>query len=316
MKLNLKLPLMGISLAGFLFNGYSQDTLRQDKKISFVDSVIAESEKYSTTTHFIYEILKNSETNFHNVNKLETIIKNMEKKFEKKWEYSSEEVLDILLAADKEIKNQDLKVKTSQLDCDDLSYIYNAIGERFNLNLFVVQTPDHMFIRYDSDGKHDASNSNNQVNNGDFNLETTNLEVYYDEDYKKWINISEHSIEKEVYLKNLTKQELIARAYRVLGANFSKKGQDDLALKEYNRALELDSNYAEAHYNKGNIFFDRIDYDSAFKEFSKVIELDPNHAMAYWVRETLYRSFGSLKKANLDLKKYKELKSKRPPRTF
>ena len=62
MKFNWRFPLItGISLIGFLFNGHSQDTLRQDKKISFVDSVMAESKKYPTTTHFIYEILKNSQ---------------------------------------------------------------------------------------------------------------------------------------------------------------------------------------------------------------------------------------------------------------
>lgn len=312
MKLKYKLPLIaGAFLVNSLF-GYSQ----AQEKSSFADSIMAESEKYPTTTHFIYEILKNSETNFHNVNKLEKIIKNVEKEFEKKWGYSQNEVLDILLAADKEIKDQDLKIKTFPLDCDDLSYIYNAIGERFNLNLFVVQVPDCMFIRYDSDEKHDALNSNNSVNNGDFNLETTNLEVYGDEYHKKWRNISKYSIEKGVYLKNLTKQELIARAYCTRGIIFSKKGDYDLAIQEYNRAIELDSNYAKAHYYKANAFFDNLDYDLAIQEYTKAIELDPNHAMAYDGRKTLYRIFGNLRKANLDLKKYEELKGKRPPRDF
>ena len=133
MKFNWKTPLItGAFLASSIFYGYSQ----AQEKPSFVDSVMAEAEEYPTTTHFGYSNLENSNLNFHDINKLESIIKNVENQCGKKEKYSKWEVIKILNTTDNEIKNFGLKIRLDKFNCDDFSSIYLAVGEKFNLPLF------------------------------------------------------------------------------------------------------------------------------------------------------------------------------------
>jgi len=46
----------------------------------------------------------------------------------------------------------------------------------------------------------------------------------------------------------------------------------------YNKAIELNPQYAEAYNHRGNIYFDKKEYDKAFQDYDKVIELDQNLA--------------------------------------
>ena len=105
----------------------------------------------------------------------------------------------MLNAINKEIGDLEIDIKDGKIDCDDLSFIYLAVGEKLNLNLYGVYAPGHVFIRYDSDGKHDVLNSENPINNEDFNWETTNLREYYDKNILK----------KKRSLKNQLKMEFI-----------------------------------------------------------------------------------------------------------
>jgi tetratricopeptide (TPR) repeat protein len=54
------------------------------------------------------------------------------------------------------------------------------------------------------------------------------------------------------------------------------------ALKDYNRAIELDPKLAFAYYSRG-LMQDRQlkDRQSALKDYNRAIELDPNYEMAY-----------------------------------
>src|SRR3989344_6195545 len=202
MKFNLKNYLAtGAILAGGLFSNY----LQAQENSSFIDSVMAEARKYPSTTHFMYELNKENNFNFHDLNKLEKIIEGVEKQCGKKEKYSREEAIEILKTTGKEIKNLGLEYKSNKFDCDDMSYIYLAVGEKFNLPLYGVLIPFHFFIRYDPDGKHNFLDSIDSVNKGDFNWETTDGKIVEDNKfYKKGAN----SIKKGGYLKNLTKQEL------------------------------------------------------------------------------------------------------------
>src|SRR3989338_3746051 len=109
MKTNLKNYLFAGTIAfGTLFSGFSQ---AQSPKLldKLSADVLAESEKYPTATHFIYEIQKNSDRNFNDVKTLEKIISNVESKFPKKQEYSKEEAIKILNTVHEEINSFGLK---------------------------------------------------------------------------------------------------------------------------------------------------------------------------------------------------------------
>src|SRR3989338_2371593 len=70
--------------------------------------------------------------------------------------------------------------------CYRTSLIYLAIGQTNNQPFYgvvvrgVMETPSHMFVRYDSDGMHDPVNPGNLINKEDINIETTTGKVYND----------------------------------------------------------------------------------------------------------------------------------------
>jgi arylsulfatase A-like enzyme/Flp pilus assembly protein TadD len=70
--------------------------------------------------------------------------------------------------------------------------------------------------------------------------------------------------------------------FNYLGVAYYRKGRFQEALKNYNRVLELDSNYAPAHNNLGSLHLsvyqrgkDERAYQAAMDHFNKALEIDP-----------------------------------------
>ena len=63
------------------------------------------------------------------------------------------------------------------------------------------------------------------------------------------------------------------------------KDEHDLALSDFNKALELNPMDAKTYYSRGNIYREKGDYDLAISDYSKALEIDPNYASAYNNRE-------------------------------
>ncbi|MCA2908482.1 MAG: tetratricopeptide repeat protein, partial [Microcystis sp. M034S1] len=62
----------------------------------------------------------------------------------------------------------------------------------------------------------------------------------------------------------------------------------DLALSDYDKAIELNPNYAYAYYNRGNLYKNLQKYELALADYDKAIELNPNYAKSYYNRGVLY----------------------------
>jgi tetratricopeptide (TPR) repeat protein len=92
-------------------------------------------------------------------------------------------------------------------------------------------------------------------------------------------------------IKNLVEQ----------GSKYSVFHDDyDQAIANFNKALELDPNYAPAYYNRGIAFRKKEDYDSAIADFTQAIRLDSNYADAYNGRGIVYSYKGEYNKAIVD----------------
>jgi tetratricopeptide (TPR) repeat protein len=59
------------------------------------------------------------------------------------------------------------------------------------------------------------------------------------------------------------------------------------AIEHFDRAIELEPDYAESYYNRGCIYKDG-DHPQAIRDFTKAIELKPDYAMAYVRRGITY----------------------------
>lgn len=84
------------------------------------------------------------------------------------------------------------------------------------------------------------------------------------------------------------------------------KHQED-ALTDFNQAIELRPDYAEAYANRGRLYVDRESYHEAITDFDKAIELSPKLTQAFGNRGLAYQNLGDDENATRDYTKAIEL---------
>ena len=92
-----------------------------------------------------------------------------------------------------------------------------------------------------------------------------------------------------------------ANAYVNRGVLYKDLQKYDLALSDYSKAIDINPNDANAYYNRGNLYYNQQKYELALSDYNKAIELNPNHANAYVNRGVLYKD---LQKYDLALSDY------------
>ncbi|MDR3207349.1 MAG: tetratricopeptide repeat protein, partial [Oscillospiraceae bacterium] len=68
-------------------------------------------------------------------------------------------------------------------------------------------------------------------------------------------------------------------------------------MEDYNKAIELKSNYAKAYFNRGIAYDETHQKEKAIVDYSKAIELKSDYAKAYLNRGIAYGDIGENKKA-------------------
>ncbi len=187
--------------------------------------------------------------------------------------------------------NKVLDTKTG--NCVGLSLLYLCIAEELRLPIYGVSVPEHIFVRYDD---------------GDFrrNIETGYEGMFTPDSY--YINmpgkrISQTSIRNGCYLKNLTRNEVIADIYLNRSLIQKEKGNVQAALQDVNRAIQLHGNDAVAFCNRGVIYEKMHDSDRALDDYNKAIALNPDYAPVYYNRGSAYASMEIFDRAIMDYSK-------------
>ena len=99
----------------------------------------------------------------------------------------------------------------------------------------------------------------------------------------------------EIYLKsdNLVKaSEFVQKAksieadspyvHNFLGEMYVYKADIEMAIAEFNAALEIDPTFIDAYVNLGNAYRDFHKYEESIEAFNKALQLDDKHAPAYY----------------------------------
>jgi len=100
-----------------------------------------------------------------------------------------------------------------------------------------------------------------------------------------------------------------SRPYNNRGLAYQDKGDLDLALSDYNKAIQINPNYAEAYNNRGFTYQSKGDLDLALSDYNKAIQINPNLAEAYNNRGVTYQDKGNLNQALSDYNKALQIDS-------
>jgi tetratricopeptide (TPR) repeat protein len=73
----------------------------------------------------------------------------------------------------------------------------------------------------------------------------------------------------------------LAVTYNNRGIGYAAEGDDDRAMADYTKAIELDPKFALAYYNRGNLYIHKGDKIRAVADYTKAIEIDPKDGSAY-----------------------------------
>jgi tetratricopeptide (TPR) repeat protein len=78
-------------------------------------------------------------------------------------------------------------------------------------------------------------------------------------------------------------------------------------IQDYNKAIELNPDFADAYNNRGIAKYDLGDYRGAIQDYNKAIELNPDFADAYYNRGIAKYDLGDKNGSCLDWSKAGEL---------
>ena len=101
---------------------------------------------------------------------------------------------------------------------------------------------------------------------------------------------------------------IVPLVYYNRGSAYQSKGEIDRAIKDYNKAIKLNPDYAIAYYNRGNAYQSKGEIDRAIKDYNKAIKLNPDNTSAYNNRGNAYQDKGEIDQAFKDYNKAIKLK--------
>ena len=263
--------------------------------------------KYNTTTHYIIKEIQ-KENAFITEKTLDEIIdksKGIVGLNYKRDSYKTENAKNLMQKINSEVIEKFLKINEIEKErsCFYKTLTYIAISEANNLPLYAVPLSDHMFVRWDPDGKH-VLDQENPANKGDFNWDPNFLEFNSDYAYMfrhpKFINFCNRSI--QLYLTNLDGRRLISQAYSEEAKSFIENKDYKKALFLSDKAIEFDpKNFrayetkSESHLKIGLEDADSINFRLAIENYEKLISFLKGE-----------RSFFSLSIAFYALKEYEK----------
>ncbi len=91
--------------------------------------------------------------------------------------------------------------------------------------------------------------------------------------------------------------DVLARAFAHRGRAWSDQGQFDRAIRDFDQAVRLDPDYADAFNGRGVALMGQGEFVRAIDNFDQAIRLDPNYAIAIFNRGLALQNLGRTEEA-------------------
>jgi len=90
--------------------------------------------------------------------------------------------------------------------------------------------------------------------------------------------------------------------------DYAEKGQYDLAIEEFTKALEIDPNWGELFYNRGSTYSRMRQYDLAIVDYNRALELDSDNFDALNNRGVAKQNSGDIVGGDYDIERARQLR--------
>jgi tetratricopeptide (TPR) repeat protein len=94
--------------------------------------------------------------------------------------------------------------------------------------------------------------------------------------------------------------KILALAHNNRGVTYKVKGEYELALQDYNSAIQLNPNAASHYNNRGIIYRLKHEYDRAIADYDEAIWLKGDYIAAFYNRALAYTDNGEFDRALVD----------------
>lgn len=118
------------------------------------------------------------------------------------------------------------------------------------------------------------------------------------EEYTASLSKSGENQDILISLENIWRQKVAqypndAEAHSNLGAILQKKGDFDEALKEYEKAEQINPSSVTTRLNMGTMYQAKKEYETAIEAYDTIIEFNPNYMLAYLYKAQCYKELGN-----------------------
>jgi protein O-mannosyl-transferase len=96
-----------------------------------------------------------------------------------------------------------------------------------------------------------------------------------------WHQTEEYGNNAKLWRATISKDPACWMAYNNIGFADAKEGELDDAISEYERALDINPNYSDAHYNLGFAFQQKGQFADAVMQYERAIEIEPDNFEAH-----------------------------------
>jgi hypothetical protein len=130
-------------------------------------------------------------------------------------------------------------LKTGSGQCHSMPLLYLMLAEEMNTEAYLAYAPNHTYVKF-MDGEGEWQNA--ELTNGIFTANSLILESGY---------IKSEALQNDIYMKNLSKKELLAQFYADLANGYIHKyGMDEFVGNTLDKALEYSPNNIYANQLK------------------------------------------------------------------
>jgi tetratricopeptide (TPR) repeat protein len=143
------------------------------------------------------------------------------------------------------------------------------------------------------------------ITSGDFS--GNSLAVIYYNRGLTWYDKSEFDRAIQDYDRAVQLEQNFAQAIFSRGNAYDAEGQYDRAIENYDRAISLNPHYAMAFNNRGYVWDEKHSYDRAIEDYDRAIDLNPKYAQAFNNRGVAYLKKGDCNRAIKDFDRAIEL---------